>query len=258
MDDQNQPPSNDQVENLNSTPDSSGSTPPSSNEPIGSSPDDHVASPFSVPPNEISTETPKDPKLSSPISDNKIQVHKQGFMPLVLTIIAVIIFIGTVYGVYGWQHQSVSKLNSQLSAANSNVSSLKTSLANAKTTASAPNTVKIAPLGISLVVPSNLANLTYVANAQGSVVNVSSQTLTDLDPACTATSSGTNALGDLSKVTGNYSSSTSVTLVKQFSGYYIGYSAAKTPCSTVSQVNSLVTTLTTSLKTSFSSASSTD
>ena len=93
---------------------------------------------------------------------------------------------------------------------------------------------------------------------RGSVVNVSSQTLTDLDPACTATSSGTNALGDLSKVTGNYSSSTSVTLVKQFSGYYIGYSAAKTPCSTVSQVNSLVTTLTTSLKTSFSSASSTD
>lgn len=200
------------------------------------------------------------PALSTPIMSGDLKPKRARLMSLVLVLVAIIILIGGGYELYSWQHKKVTSLNTQVQSLNLQVSTLQSQLTAAKLAASSAtvqNVFKITELGVQFKVPTILADLTYAANTQKTVVNVSSQTLTVLDAACTANATTGKALGNISKVTGQFPTTptTTTTLVKQFPTFYIAYTSSPSACSTVAQVNSLSATLVADLKTAFSTIS---
>lgn len=227
-------------------------------------------SPPSTTPDSDSSATPPSPALSAPagkVSSGSGGKGKSKLMPVLLTILIIIIFVGGIYGVYAWQHSKVTSLTSQVNTLNSQVNSLNkevskqtsVSITTPSTSATTASTTvfKIPELGIQFTVPSTLADLTYAANSAGTVANLSTQTLTDLDAACTANATTGLALGNVSKTTGQFKTTAGVTLIKQYPTYYISYTAAPSACSKDAETNALTTTLTTQLKTTFATIATT-
>ena len=231
-------------------------------EPAASFDFDKMNSPSSEPTKEFK------PKLSAPIRAQNYSNKGSKFLTFLLVIILVAVIVGGIYGVYNWQHSSVTQLttenqslSAQLAAKESQLSAVQKQLAAAQPTQT--TTIDFSALGISLSVPSALkdittetkANPTKLAVAGASVtpteINLSSTTLVALDSSCSTSNA---ALGVLSKTSGTYPSSptatnSSGTLVEQFSGYYIAYTAPLA-CSKVSSTISTQTTLVKALQAS--------
>ena len=189
------------------------------------------------------------PALSA-TSNKKPAQNMTQIISIALSALIVIVLIGGIYGVYGWQHGKVNSLNTQVTTLNSHIESLK----NAPTPTPAPpkDQIQITPLGIGITVPPDLLDLTYSTDSSNNTVNLSTTSLTELSSSCGANSQLGSALGDLSKVTNTYGSSTSAILVKQFSDFYIAYTPAKTACSSDASVNVFVHDLVSDLENSFS------
>jgi hypothetical protein len=206
-------------------------------------------------------------KLSAPIHGQNYGNKGSKTMTIVLAIIILLVIIGGIYGVYSWQHGKVTTANKLNSALNLEVSSLQTQVNSANknlATAQAAlnnNVIDVNALGISVNVPSTVKDLTLAtktnptkltvsgASVTPTEVNLSSTSLVALDSAC---STANGALGVLSKTTGVYptsptSTNSSGTLVEQFSGYYIAYSAPAA-CSKTASTNTTQTSLVTDLQ----------
>lgn len=163
-------------------------------------------------------------------------------------------------GTYYWQHQKVNNLNTKVSGLNSQVTKLSAQVSSLQkqggqaeaTTqstaiASSPNVIKIPELGIQIIVPNSLEDLTYATGAEsfgsasGTGAWLSTKSLAQLDKNCTA-STGTNAsggytgapLGIIAKLNGTYPSNptdSSGSLILQENGYYIAYQPSQSACS---------------------------
>lgn len=184
----------------------------------------------------------------------------------ILVILIIIIFAGGIYGVYAYQQKKINTANSQITTLTNENTMLKAALAKAQKasvvsvntqntstgTTSNLTVFKIPELGVSLSEPASLGDITYVANSTKTAVNLSSKNLETADPACTATAT-TAPLGTITKGTGQFPTtpSTTTTLIKQYSTYYIAYVKPATNCSTSAQVNALAASLVDDLKTSF-------
>jgi hypothetical protein len=208
------------------------------------------------------------PGKVTPVTASSMGNKGSKTLTILLSILILIIFVGGVYGVYEWQHKQLVSQQSQVTTLQTEVSSLNAKLAKinssptvsvsttSNSTTTNTTTFKVAELGVSFSVPYILSDLTYSANADKSSVNLSTQTLTDLDPACASSATGTSALGNITKTTGQYKTSTSTTLIKQYPTYYIAYTEPTSACSKIPAVASLTTTLTNDLKQTFSSVAS--
>lgn len=210
------------------------------------------------------------PGLSANAPSSKPKKNKNSLMTLGLSALVIIVFIGGLYYVYSWQHKKVDNLTTQVSGLNSQgqtdqqqINKYKSELASANSTKTSSNTTsqaqvnsqylfKISQLGVELTLPATLADITYQANSSNTSVNLSTTNLNDLDSGCVDNTTKGSALGDISKVSGQFTAKTGTTLIKQYTSDYIVYTAPTSTCSNVTQVNSLVTTLETALKTSFS------
>lgn len=215
----------------------------------------------SSPPTSTSSNTPLKPVTMSSFSKRRSRLWS-----FLLGLVVIAIFVGGIYEVYEWQHKQVLSLDSQVQTLQNSVNSLNKKLSGTKTTVSittAPSTTssttsttttfQIPELGIEFSVPYIISDITYAANSTKTSVNLSTQTLTDLDSGCTPSATGTLALGNIYKTTGQFKTTTGVTLIKQYPTYYISFTEPTGPCSKVTQVASLTTTLETSLKSSFAS-----
>lgn len=217
----------------------------------------------SMPP--MASDTVVKPKLSAPIRAQNYSDKGSRLMTIVLVILLALVVVGGVYGVYGWQHNKVTQLTSENSALNAQLSTVQNELKAAQKLATTPPTtpratstsISFSALGISLNLPNNtLANITMQTNptptklivngASVSPIEVKLSTLelSSLDGAC---STANAALGVISKTPGTYptsptSANSSGSLIEQFSGYYIAYSAPLA-CSKTASVNTAQTAL---------------
>jgi hypothetical protein len=169
-------------------------------------------------------------------------------------ILLVLLLLGTSgFGAYTWMQNSqlkadLSSRDSKIDDLNKQVSKLTADSKSASETPKTDNTFEINELGISIVLPDAAKDATYSytgkTSASGidtSTVSISTKTLTDLDKACSSFGIAP-ALGALNKVTGQYpkdanAQTTSGTLVKQFSGYYIAYGSPQSTCSAKEPAN---------------------
>lgn len=255
-----------------SKPSSASSTPPSAS--IGSdissdvNPSD-LSGDISSPSDDQSFDhsKPTNPVLaapSKPVISGSSGASKSKIMSLLIVLLIIIVFVGGVYGVYAWQHNKlkssealVTTLQSQVTELNKKLSKEPTTIATTTpstttTTSTTPAPFKITELGVEFTPSPILSDLTYAVNTAHTVANVSSQTLTDLDAACTANAATGSALGNITKGNGQFTATTGVTLIKQYPTYYISYTPAASSCSKDADVTSLTTTLTTDLKSIFS------
>lgn len=160
------------------------------------------------------------------------------------------------FGAYSWMQNTQLKTDlasrdSKIDDLNKQVSKLTADNKTASETQqadTASTALKIAELGISITLPDAAKDATYSytgktssSGIDTSTVSISTKTLTDLDKACSSFGVAP-ALGALNKVTGQYPKdanvqTTSGTLVKQFSGYYIAYGSPQSTCSTKEPAN---------------------
>ena len=215
--------------------------------------------------------TPNNPALSAPAGTVSGGGGKSKLMPILLTILLVLIFVGGIFGVYEWQHKKVTNQDAQITLLQNQINllnnkvvteeksavSINTPASTSTTTSTTTTVYKVPGLGVEFTVPYILSDLTSAVNSGNTVANLSTQTLTDLNSGCTASATAGLALGNINKGNGKFAAATGVTLIKQYPTYYISYTAAPKPCSTITQVNSLTTTLTTALKSSFSTIQTT-
>jgi hypothetical protein len=217
-------------------------------------------------PDPVNSTPPQDsgaPVLSAPITSGNMDQKKSKLWTIILVILLLVVFVGGIYGVYAYQQKKINNLNSQVNALTLQNSNLKTQLSKSTGPSVTINTqsgsttsqsvFKIPELGVSLTVPSNLADLTYVLNSSKTQANLSTQNLAVLDPACTA-SATVAPLGSILKANGQFPTtpSTTTTLIKQYPTYYIAYVKPTAACSTVTQVNNLTNALVADLKNTFS------
>jgi len=160
------------------------------------------------------------------------------------------------FSAYTWMQNT--QLKTDLSSRNTKIDDLNKQVAKltaddktasqTQQTDTTSNTLKIAELGISITLPDAAKDATYsytgktsTSGVDTSTVSISTKTLTDLDSACSSFGIAP-ALGALNKVTGQYpkdanAQTTSGTLVKQFSGYYISYGSPQSVCSAKQPTN---------------------
>jgi len=245
---------------------------PSSN-PTSSS--DGVVSSISIPPSDSDSQANSEPTyngdqqsntpvLSAPITSGNMDQKKSKIWTAVLILLILIIFVGGLYGVYAYQQKKINTANSTISAQNAQIALLKTQLSsqqskptvsiNTQPSTSTATVFKMPELGVSLAVPTNLADISYTTNAAKTQANLTTANLVTLDPAC-ASSATAAPLGSIVKTTGNFPTtpSTTTTLIKQYPTYYIAYIKPAAACSTVTQVNNLTNALITDLKSTFTS-----
>jgi hypothetical protein len=156
----------------------------------------------------------------------------------------ILVLVIALFAVYGWQHGKVTTLTAQKLAADQAVDKLNNQIvpleAAAKTSSTAgagnQNVFTIPQLGIELTVPASLKTLTYyyASSTSGKVADLSTTTLADLNSGCAETlakdTGNGDALGGLFRGTGTGTTSEDVTVVKQFSGYYIAYVQPQDTC----------------------------
>jgi hypothetical protein len=170
-------------------------------------------------------------------------------MKIVGMVLLVLLLLGTSgFGAYAYMQNmqlktDISSRDGKITDLDNQVTKLK---ADSKTASSAQqtstNTFAIDELGISIVLPDAAKDATYsyvgktsTSGVDTSTVTLSTKTLTDLDKTCSSFGIAP-PLGALSKTTGQYPKdanvqTTSGTLVKQFSGYYITYGSPQSTCS---------------------------
>ena len=203
---------------------------------------------------------PQMPALGVPITPPKVSKNKPKMLLIAVAVLVFVIALGAIFGVYKWQHDKVVSLTQSVQAADAKavplekqIQTLNNSLISAEpNVANNKNLFRLPSLGIELTIPDELADITSSSNSNGTVVNMSTQALTQLDPGCTASFGNGKALGDFSIVTGDFKNTANSILIKQFPNYFIAYTAPPATCSSVATVNALDATLVTALKESFS------
>lgn len=196
-------------------------------------------------------ETPLVQYTSQPTPPEKPKKSRKGLKITGVIFLALLLLGASGFGVYTWMQNT--QLKTDLSGRDGKIDDLNkqvTKLTADNKTASQTqqtdttgNTLKITELGISITLPDAAKDATYSyagkttsAGVDRSTVTLSTKTLTDFDVACSSFG-GAPPLGTLNKVTGQYpkdanAQTTSGTLIKQFSGYYIVYSSPQSVCST--------------------------
>ena len=158
------------------------------------------------------------------------------FIVLVLLAVA-----GIGYSVYAFtqnssQAASLGDKDQQIKSLNSQIAVLKSdSATSVPTTTNSGNTIAIRELGISLTVSDSIKDLSYSYTSGGSMedANFSTKTITDkyANTGSCSSSSSAPPLGTISKIDGQAKTPlTGQVLVKQFSLYYITYSAPQSDC----------------------------
>jgi len=158
-------------------------------------------------------------KISNNTNNNK------GFTLVeVLLLIVVLILVG------GLGYLGYKQVNKKSTTNTSSTTAATTTKTTTSATTSTPNQniVKIPELGIQIIVPDSLKDLTYAAakNEYGNAVAYfSTTTLTNLDAACSG------KLGALTQIKGQYGQPGDGGLVKQFSAFWISGFTAQSQCS---------------------------
>jgi cell division protein FtsL len=211
-----------------------------------------------LPPQEV-IPTEKVEKLmpENAFSNNNNKTSK--LWTVILIVLVIVIFVGGLYGVYKYQQNKIDSANAKVKVLTTENEALKNEISRnssmmSNSTISTTTTFKFPEQGFSLKLPTELADITYVENSTKTGANISTQALTAADPACT--SSATVApLGTIEKVTGQFptATSTTTTLIKQYSTYYIAYIKPASNCSASTQVNNLANSLINNLKSTFTS-----
>ena len=231
-------------------------TPPSSSSPLTSSSSEDNSK--SVTPSDDSSNHAK----VTPMSTGGGEEKKSKLWTIILVILILLVFAAGIIGVYEYQQSKIKSLNSTnssltsenatLTGENNKLKSNQTTTINSQSSTNPTNTFKIAQINVELTVPASLADLTYAMNATNTTANLSTQTLTTLDPACTATATSA-PLGSITKMNGNFPTTppANTTLIKQYPTYYIAYIKPTGNCSKVAQVNTLQNSLVTDLNNTF-------
>ncbi len=197
------------------------------------------------------------PRQQQPATQTFSKPKKSSKLPI-LIVIFIILIAAAGYGGYYYGHKDVSSLHAQVTTLNGQVQSLSTKLVisnkkltttNASTSSNSTNQlnqniIKIPTLGVQIVVPNAIKDLTTTpvsspGNYNGepvTSVTVSTTTISNDIPACKNV-----AFGTLTKYQGLYPSS-GVNLTvwhQQFSGYYLALSPGEASCapSSTSQTN---------------------
>lgn len=188
---------------------------------------------------------------------------KSNKLTLLLWILVLIVLVGGILGVYYWQNQKVTQLSSKISTLTSQNNNLKAETLQAQSITRVQ--INIKQLGLSLIVPGNLADLTAVtaSDAQNGSstrmqsVNLGATNLGTLDPACNVSAS-VAPLGVITKFSGKYTASAKsnpqTVLLKQFSNDYYLYTEPTKSCSTNNAVNNLIKTLMVDIQFTFGTA----
>lgn len=157
---------------------------------------------------------------------------QEGFTFEYLLIVVVVIVIAAVVVTLGLTHKNKT--------VSSNIHTTSTPAKSTTTSSTSPinqNIKKIPELSIQITVPDSIKDLVYTSQTTSSngqsmpVADFSTQNLTAMEPACV--SSNSTALGRLSKTNGQYPADASTAngkLIKQFSTYYISYTAPQASC----------------------------
>lgn len=167
--------------------------------------------------------------------------HQSGFGTTVVLLAVLVVAVLAVTGLVAYQHHKSS------SAKNMTTTQTAQTTAQPKsTTTTQPaqmanqNIFKIPELGIELIVPDSIKDLTYAVFGRGQVngqpsvsVGLSTTALVNADSGCVP---GHAPLGTLSKTNGQYpanatASNSSGSLIKQFSTYYIARIGPQSACS---------------------------
>lgn len=168
------------------------------------------------------------------------KVNQKGFTAI--EIILVIVTVGAI-GVAGYfAYQNSQKVKTPILTPTPSISA-KPNASASPSTAPTSYILNIKELGVSITLPQSLDGAVYTIgenyiyqNKQNySFASFSTTAITAADVNCSSNGSAP-PLGHISKVTGNYPANADVTnsagvLVKQFSGYYISYSAPQAMCS---------------------------
>jgi hypothetical protein len=194
-------------------------------------------------------ETPLVQYTSQPTPPEKPKKSRKGLKITGIIFLVLLLLGASGFSVYTWMQNT--QLKTDLSSRDGKIDDLNkqvTKLTADNKTASQTqqtdttgNTLKITELGISIALPDAAKDATYsytgktsASGVDRSTVTLSTKTLTDLDTACSSFSTAP-ALGELTKVTGQYPKDTtgpaSTFLVKQFSGYYVAYGSPQSTCS---------------------------
>ena len=157
----------------------------------------------------------------------------------VLLLIVVLILVG------GLGYLGFKQVNKKSTTSTSSTTTATTTKTTTPATTPTPNQniVKIPEMGIQITVPDSIKDLTYKAvNVDGvEYTSFSTTTVTNLDAACSATN---GAIGGLVKASGQYSSigtNEALSLVKQFSTFYILFGSPQSTCSMDDNIQSQVT-----------------
>jgi len=168
---------------------------------------------------------------------NKTNNNKGFTLVEVLLLIAVLILVG------GLGYLGYKQVNKKSSTSTSSTATTTKTTTPATTPTPNQNIVKIPEMGIQITVPDSIKDLTYKAvNVDGvEYTSFSTTTVTNLDAACSATN---GAIGGLVKASGQYSSigtNEALSLVKQFSTFYILFGSPQSTCSMDDNIQSQVT-----------------
>ena len=177
---------------------------------------------------------------------NRIKNNQSGFSVVEIVMIVVIIgLIGAVgYLVFKNHSKNTKNVSSTQNVKTSTQSSTKSTVTNA-------NIIKFPELGVEITVPESIKDITYSSvntptfpqGLSGTIINLSTDSLTKLDKECSNTGMAP-PLGALSKVNGQYPKNPTVDnsagqLVKQYPDYYIGFSGPQAACSSVDSTSNV-------------------
>jgi hypothetical protein len=180
---------------------------------------------------------------------NRRRINEDGFSLIEASLVfVVIVLLATAAGLVA--DRQTARQSQQLQP---NVIQLGTA-PSSRTPDPATTTLELSALGIDIIVPNAINDMTYAAPnpANGGGYGISTKTLTSQDANCIAT--GNNPpLGNFFKVPGQYSSGSTPPgkLARQFATYYIAWSSPQAPCSSSSAVTQLANTRALDLENSF-------
>jgi Flp pilus assembly pilin Flp len=174
---------------------------------------------------------------------NKLNKNEHGFTAIeILLVVVTLAIIGTA-GYFVAKH--IDKKNTPTTAVatvskTTTKTPIKTLTDPAKETTTTPaytnatTIFKIPELGIQIAIPASLSTLTYNYSAQSDSADVSTSLLSSEASGCTANdnkdSANFDALGLLTRGQGTGQEQPDVTIVKQYSTYYISYTEPQDTC----------------------------
>ncbi len=182
---------------------------------------------------------------------SKLRNNEKGFGVVEgLLIVAVVVLLGVVgYMVYKNHHKTTTVSATKTTTSSTKPATSSTSKSTAPSTTTTPQTatLKIPELGIQIVnIPSSISDLNYAITGKdstgGSIAEISTVSLSKLDPSCSPTGH-VSADGTLASYEGTYDSSSApldnTAFVKQFNGFWIAYSHPESQCSNTASTEAL-------------------